>query len=94
MKNRITLETGKDINEFVTIVSQLPFKVHLSNKTGIRVNAKSILGVIASVTFNELWVECEVDIYKHIRKFIKVESNDESIPPETDKHLLAAFTFL
>jgi len=75
MKNRITLDTIRDINEFVEIVSRIPHKVLLVGGKGFRVNAKSILGVLASMTFNELWVECEIDIYSHIQRFIKVESD-------------------
>jgi len=93
MKNRITLDTARDINEFVTIASQLPYKVYLVNGAGFRVNAKSILGVIASMTFNELWVECETDIYRHIQKFINVESDAESILSRTDRLLQKRFTF-
>jgi len=77
MRNRITLDTARDVKEFVEITSKIPYKVYLVYGKGFRVNAKSILGVIASMTFNELWVECEANIYTHIQKFIKVESDFE-----------------
>ena len=84
MRNRITLDTKSDIDEFVAIVSQVPHKVLLVSGKGFRVNAKSIFGVLASMTFSELWVECEVDIYSLIQKFIKIESSviDKSAPQD------------
>lgn len=93
MRNRITLDTIKDVQEFVAIVSQLPCKVFLVCGAGFRVNAKSILGAMASMTFNELWVECETDIYRHIHKFIKIESDVKDNSTSTKKLLQKGFTF-
>ena len=93
MKNKITLDAIRDINEFVAIVSQIPHEVFLVSGKGYRVNAKSILGVLASITFNELWVECEVNIFNYIQKFIKVESDGIIKSTPMEKLRQNGFTF-
>ena len=93
MKSRITLDTTSDIYEFVAIVSKIPHKVLLVSGKGLRVNAKSILGVLASLTFNELWVECEINIYSHIQKFMKIESKVIDKSALQEEFWLNGFTY-
>ena len=93
MRNRITLDTVRDIKEFVAIASQIPHPVFLVSGSGFRVSAKSILGAIASMTFNELWVECETNIYRHIQQFIKVESDIKSNFAPSERLWQNGFTF-
>ena len=35
----------------------------------MRVNAKSMLGMLYAMTFSEMWCECDQDIYMFIRDF-------------------------
>jgi len=85
MKYRITLDTLNDAKEFATIASKIPSKVYLISEAGFRVNGKSILGVIASLAFNDLWVESEINIFGHIQKFIKNgSSNSENTTPAVE----------
>ena len=85
MRNRITLDTVSDVKEFVAIVSKIPHKVFLVSGAGFRLSAKSILGAIASMTFSELWVECEADIYGYIHRFIKEEPDVKDYYPPIDR---------
>ena len=74
MRNKIRLDTVKDCNEFVQIVQALPGKITIVDESnGYRVNGKSILGAIASMEFDDLYVESENDIYMHIEKFIVID---------------------
>ena len=70
MKNQIRLETMCDVNEFVHIASSIAGVVHLTDKTGFRVNGKSLLGVMYSLEFEEIWVESDEDFYSRIAKFV------------------------
>jgi len=79
MKSRITLETMRDIVEFVSIATRIPYNVYITSPSGVRVSGKSVLGALASMTFSELWVECEADIYHEIRKFIKIAPDSEEV---------------
>lgn len=70
MKNRIRLDTGKDAQEFANIVSKVKSDVFVTDGD-FRVNGKSFLGLLYGMTeFENIWVECEEDIYTLIEKFI------------------------
>lgn len=73
MKNKIRLETLADINDFVAIVSTVKEPVRLEDGTGFVVNAKSLIGAMYTVEWDELWCVSEVDIYRKIEKFIADE---------------------
>lgn len=70
MKMKINLDTMKDAMAFVKAVATLEGNITLTDGSGLRVNAKSTLGVIYSLEFNDLWVESEKDIYSHIYQFM------------------------
>lgn len=72
MKVRLQLETLADIQEFVNIVSMLPHRVIVTDPIGHCVNAKSILGMLYSLEWSEIWCESAEDIYTKISKFVKV----------------------
>ena len=46
--------------------------IHITDNKGLRVNAKSLLGAMYSLEFEELWCESEFDIYRNIEDFIIV----------------------
>lgn len=71
MKAKINLDTMSKINAFVSICSGLDCKVDLIDGSGYRVSAKSLMGAIAATDWSEVFVECENDIYSHIREFIE-----------------------
>jgi hypothetical protein len=73
MKAKIRLDTMKEINQFVAICSAVHVPVHVTDGAGLKVSAKSVLGVMYSMEFEDIWCECEEDIYNKIEQFIIVE---------------------
>ena len=73
MRAKIRLDTMKDITQFVAICSKVAEPVHITDGVGLKVSAKSVLGVMYSMEFDNIWCECEHDIYSHIEKFVVVE---------------------
>ena len=69
MKARVELVTMEDAANMVKIASQVKEPVYLVGE-GFRVSAKSLLGALCSMEWNELWCECEKDIYSKIEKFV------------------------
>ena len=70
MKHKIRLDTVTDIANFVLVASQVKEDVYLTNNHGLKVSGKSFLGVAHAHEFDELWCECERDIYSHIADFV------------------------
>lgn len=70
MKIKVRLDTVTDIANFVLIASQVKNDVYLTNNNGLRVNGKSFLGVAHAHEFDELWCECDADIYSLIEEFL------------------------
>lgn len=70
MKVKIRLDTMKDINQFVAVCSKVPDAVYISDGAGLKVSAKSILGVMYSMEFDELWCETDANLYNQLDKFI------------------------
>jgi hypothetical protein len=69
MKVKIALETMSDVTNFVAITSMVDVPVH-STHNDFRVSAKSLLGAIYTMEWDEVWCECEKDIYQSIEKFV------------------------
>ena len=70
MKNRIRLDTVDDVKKFVAITNTIEEPVIITDGH-FRVNGKSLLGLMYGMSeFDNLWVECEKDIYTHIKDFI------------------------
>ena len=70
MKARIRLDTLNDVREFVNIASSKPFKISVTDGKGLCVNAKSMMGVLYSMEFDEIWCESAEDIWHQISKFV------------------------
>ena len=69
MRVRIQLETMNDVSEFVSITTKISVPVHLVGND-FRVSAKSLLGALYTMEWDEVWCECEKDIYTKIEKFV------------------------
>lgn len=69
MRVRVELVTSDDARRFVNIATQIKEPVYLVGED-FRVSAKSLLGALCSMEWNELWCECEKDIYTKIEKFV------------------------
>ena len=54
---------------FVAIATKVPEPVNLIGE-GFKVSAKSLLGALYTMEWQEVWCECEVDIYSKIAKFV------------------------
>lgn len=70
MKAKIRLDTMRDLNEFVRICTGIIPKVYITDGRGLRVSAKSVLGAMYAMEFDELWCECDIDIWHEISKFV------------------------
>ena len=68
-RHKIELTTLKDVNAFVKSVETLPGRIVLCDGTGFCVNAKSLLGAMASIEWSDLYCESEEDIYSAIQTF-------------------------
>ena len=68
---RINLVTTSDITEFTNICQKIDGRVELfCKKTGYRVNGKSLLGCLAAMEFEEVYVDSDTDIYNEIEKWV------------------------
>lgn len=71
MRNKIRLDTIQDATEFANIATTfVDHKITVTDGEGLTVNAKSVLGMVYSLEFDELYVESDIDIYHAIEKFI------------------------
>ena len=70
MRVKIRLETFRDANEIADIASKVDGRVVISDGSGLCVNAKSVLGALHALEFNDLWCESDKNIFAEIRKFV------------------------
>ena len=70
MRERVNLDTMSKINTFVAVCSRLDYKVDLIDGEGYRVSAKSLMGAIATMDWNQVFIECEKDIYAYVQEFL------------------------
>lgn len=73
MRVKVRLDTMKDINQFVSICSEVSVPVYITDGVGLRVSAKSVLGVMYSMEFAEIWCESEADLYTQLERFTVIE---------------------
>lgn len=67
---KVELVTSSDILEFTRIATKCPYEVTLVNGKH-RLSAKSFVGVaLAKVSWDEIYVEADVDCYFDFEKFI------------------------
>ena len=70
MKVQIRLDTLRDVQNFVNIATRMRSNVYITDNAGLKVSAKSLLGALYAMEFEELWCESEEDIYRNIQDFI------------------------
>jgi hypothetical protein len=63
----------KDITQFVAICSNVAAPVYVTDGASLKVSAKSVLGVMYSMEFANIWCESEIDIYSQIECFTVIE---------------------
>ena len=69
MRVKVRLDTVTDIANFVLVTTSVKAPVYLCSDTGLKVDGKSFLGVAHAHEFDNLWCECEEDIYAKIKQF-------------------------
>ena len=72
MKVKIRLETTTDIANFVLATSKIKEDVFVTNGKRLCIDGKSFLGLAHAAEFEELWCECEKDIWSVIEPFVCV----------------------
>ena len=70
MNAKVNLDTMSKINTFVSICSRLDCRVDLIDGNGYRVSAKSLMGAIATMDWNQVFIECDKDIYAYVQDFL------------------------
>ena len=77
MRVRVNLETMSDINGLCAAVQNVTSDVYLlDSHHQYKVNAKSQLScMLAGAEWQEVWIECEEDIYTLIEKWVARSSN-------------------
>lgn len=72
MRVRLRLDTLTDVNKFVNIIAALKQPITITDGNGLRVNAKSVIGVLHALEFDNLVCETEDDndIYMAIKEFV------------------------
>lgn len=66
---KLELITMGDIRGFVDTVTRLPGEIRLSDDNGLCVNAKSMLGAVATIEWNALYCYSEYEIGEYISKY-------------------------
>lgn len=72
MKNKIIIDTRTAALELAAITKGIDADVIITDNNGMRVNAKSLVGALYAMEFEEVWIESDVDIYDLIKDFVAV----------------------
>lgn len=73
MKVKIRLDTMSDVKHLVHVACNVEEDVVIYDAAGLRVNAKSMLGALYAMEFNEVWCESNADIYKELEPLVILE---------------------
>ena len=55
MRVKIRIDTGADARQFVDIATKAKCPVFITDGDGLKVSAKSLLGTLYAMEFDELW---------------------------------------
>ena len=70
MRIKINLDTMTEINAFVAAMTKTNADVFLTDKdSNFIVSAKSMLGAVYSMEWDEVWCESDEDIYHLVSRF-------------------------
>lgn len=71
MKYKIVLDTVSDVTNFVkNVTTEKEANVTATDNRGLRVNAKSLIGMLYALEFEELWCESDIEIYEKIKDYV------------------------
>lgn len=71
---KIRLDTLSEVHQFVKVASSVNGHITITDKQGLRVSGKSVLGMLYAMEFEELWCESDTEVYHLIESFIVLES--------------------
>jgi DNA polymerase III sliding clamp (beta) subunit (PCNA family) len=71
MKMKINMDTTIAAKKITDLAQKLPDTtvVTITDNQGLRVNAKSMLGMLYALEFNELWLESNIDCWSLFKEF-------------------------
>lgn len=74
-KLKINIDTGAKIQKFVDIVNANNINAVLESESEdgtsvYRVNARSLLGALATLDWNTVWLKSDEDIYSLVEEFV------------------------
>ena len=78
MRVKIFMDTIEQAKEIERIAKECDDAVHIKDGTGLCVNAKSLVGVLHAMEFNELWLESEGDYFIKFKNYIIGSSLEDS----------------
>ena len=70
MPYKIRIDTLSDAHEFASAAAAMKESIVITDGQGLRVNAKSILGVLYALEFNELYCETDGDLHHRLQRFV------------------------
>ena len=70
MRTKVRLDTLSDVKGFVRATSSVSEPVVLTDGNNLTVNAKSVLGVIYTMEWSDVYCTCDRDIYGLIEPYI------------------------
>ena len=70
MPHKIRLDTFTEAQEFAAIASTVNGSVIITDGKGLRVNGKSVLGVLHALEFTELYCETDGELNYRLQKFV------------------------
>ena len=73
MKAKVRLDTMTDIKDFIEAATKSTAPIYLTDDNNMKVSATSLLGVMYTMEWSEVYCTCEQDIYHLIERFIVEE---------------------
>lgn len=73
MKIKIRLDTFQEAVRLSTIASEYQENITITDGNGLRATAKSLLGALSAMEYNDLWLETENDHYAAFCDFVREE---------------------
>lgn len=73
MRAKINIDTLTKVRAFADICSKLGGKIKLTDGQDYCVNARSLLGIVATADWSEVYIDSEEDIYQYIQEFVVLE---------------------
>lgn len=73
MRMKIRIDTASEAVKLTNLAQCLNGEITITDSNGMRVSAKSLLGALYSLEFEEIWLESDNDYYSAFRDFAMEE---------------------